>query len=252
MHPVTRPLVRSSRSRSPDSSLIHSHNQTAARSSRSRSRDPGHHPSAVRRSRSRAHSPGKLGTMKKAETNRFILFHSKSKELGPNYTSLGFPKDTAKILSNFHEGTELRFRGDDYVSVENAFQGQKYACLLHPESPIQPSDFAKGGKYGHTAMDAKKAGGKGFMSKQRVALDIRRWNEISHSLMRELIEAKVGQDTHIQRILQLCSTHNVQLFHHSRSDMLWGCHVDQNSGQIKKGENLLGAIFMDIAHRIST
>jgi predicted NAD-dependent protein-ADP-ribosyltransferase YbiA (DUF1768 family) len=181
-----------------------------------------------------------------------IVFHSAARSLGKGrLLELGFPKETGKILSNFYEGQELSFKGRAYASVENAFQGFKYECLVNPASApkIESADFAMGGAFGKTALAAKKAGGRRFMSKHGVALDIKRWNAMSASLMEELIEAKVEQSKEIQGILRLCGAYNVSLFHHSRADMKWGCHVDHNSETIKTGENLLGEIYMAIARR---
>jgi ribA/ribD-fused uncharacterized protein len=157
---------------------------------------------------------------------------------------MGFPKDAAKMLSNFWP-EQLCFQGHTYASVENAFQGHKYMYLKHPGG-ITLHHFTIDSLYGATALDAKKAGGKGFMKKHRMELDIPRWNERSLQLMSELVRSKVAQSSNIRSILQRCKKYNIMLYHHSRTDAFWGCHINSDTGTVKKGENMLGEIYMQI------
>ena len=181
------------------------------------------------RSRSRDRS-------KNQEKILYWAFHSKAKKLDDIFTKMGFPKDAPKMLSNFWPG-QLCFQGYTYASVENAFQGHKYMYLKHP-GDITLQHFTIDGPYGATASDAKKAGGKGFMKKHRVELDIPRWNERSLQLMTELIRSKVAQSLDIQSILMRCKKYNIILYHHSRTDMFWGCHINSDTGTVKKGDNM--------------
>jgi len=165
---------------------------------------------------------------------RYIIFHSKARDLRDNY----LPKETGRLLSNFDGGSVI-YHGLYYPSVEHAFQAQKY-LFTTPPSPDTRLEFTDPKM---SAVQAKEMGGKIYMKKLKVALDIEAWNRVSESLMRELIVLKIHQNPIIRDILIYCSKNGIRLFHFSRSDMKWGCHVDSKTGDIIKGSNLLGRLY---------
>lgn len=171
---------------------------------------------------------------------KFLQFHSKARLLSED-NSLGLSRESGRILSNFWP-VSIRWRGHSYSSVEHAFQAAKY--LLASDRPEMAIEFMVGGKVGDDPRSAKKAGGKAGMARRGARLDIPRWNQMSEAVMREIVMEK-ARDPDVANILRICKKHQVVLFHYSRSDMKWGCHVD-SSGLVKTGENLLGKILSEV------
>lgn len=161
-----------------------------------------------------------------------MQFHAKAKLLPKNSS---FSSTSMRDLSNF-SGHDVEYDGKIYPTVEHAFQAQKYLCTEKPEMVEIVRNFK-------TALEAKSAGGKNGMKKNGVSLDIEKWNKIKDSLMRELIKSKINRHPEIKEIVSIANKKNIKLVHFSRSDMYWGAHVDED-GNIKKGENLLGEIYM--------
>jgi ribA/ribD-fused uncharacterized protein len=173
---------------------------------------------------------------------KYIMFHSKSGLLSTDeFPTL--PRDTGKMLSNFAP-LSIQWRGHRYATVEHAFQGAKYLFSNKPE--IEKS-FRIGGSIGSDPVMAKKAGGQSGMAKVDAVLNVPAWEEASEMIMKELVIHKVACNPVIQEILRFSHQNHIRLFHYSRSDMKWGCYIDHITGQIKKGRNLLGKIYMEIA-----
>lgn len=185
---------------------------------------------------------------------KFLQFYSKSKWLSvQDEMKLRIPANIAQMLSNFYV-QPIEYNGKMYASVENVYQGMKYSFIkvgdLDKIKDIQLK-FQLGNEYG-TPDRAKTEGGKGAMKRHKVELDIVRWNKASMELMTALIVLKVKNNNDIQHALDVFNDNGINLLHHSRSDMLWGCHndaegnitTDQKTG--KTGKNLLGHIYMTI------
>jgi len=177
-----------------------------------------------------------LGYGGNAGNMQYLLFHSKAAMLKNN--PYGLPPDAGRILSNFAP-IAIQWRGNVYPTVEHAFQGAKY--LYASNHPEVEADFRQGGSIGPDPVAAKKAGGRSGMRERNTILDIEKWNVISTNIMIELIHIKAKVSV-VRDILRICHKNNIQLYHFSRTDMKWGCHVNAD-GTIKKGENLLGEIF---------
>lgn len=170
---------------------------------------------------------------------QMILFHSRSR---PIRHIDGIPSDTGRLLSNF-ANIPVSWQGNVYPTVEHAFQGAKYK--LASDNPSIEIEFRIGGSIGDDPADAKRNGSKTGMKKRNTVLDIQKWNNISDDIMTELIIEK-SKNPIIRQILQVIRKKNIYLYHFSRSDMKWGCHLDKD-GNIKKGENRLGQIYMNIS-----
>ena len=118
-----------------------------------------------------------------------MLFFSRSKDLDARYLS------TMQVC-------ELNIDGRVYMSMEHYFQSQKY--------PLDKQYmFEKGGVY-VLPKDAKRAGGKGGMKKNKCALDLDRWNGFSLEnpndfhrirIMKKAIWARFKQDKRFRDIL---------------------------------------------------
>ena len=166
-----------------------------------------------------------------------LLFHSKAALIKPKNNPYGLPSDAARILSNFGI-IPVTWRGNTYPTVEHAFQGAKY--LLASNHPEIEASFRVDGSLGPDPVNAKKAGGKAGMKKTKTVLDVPLWNSIADQVMTELISEKARHPV-IQAILAICKEHGIALYHFSRSDMKWGCHINP-----PRGENRLGRIYMNI------
>ncbi len=181
--------------------------------------------------------PEKMTTV--IESTKLILFHSKSKEI----TEYGLPKNAMRLLSNFSM-IPVEYESHIYPSVEHAYQAQKYNYSNRPELV---SEFYDGTIT--TPEAAKSAGGKGGMKKRGAVLDFSRWSEdVSQTIMRELIVSKIQRNPVIREILDLLAPHHVELVHFSRSDMFWGAHVNEERTAIIRGKNLLGELYNEFIH----
>ncbi len=161
-----------------------------------------------------------------------LLFHSRAK------TPIG------KILSNFYE-CEVEFDGKKFRSVEHAYTFAKY---LHLEGNAPVPDDVLPVLYGSTAKEAKSLGSKKSMTSRGVKLDVGRFDSQREDIMRQLIKSKVALNPVIQDLLHTLQAGGVPvaLYHHSRTDMFWGCHFCQETGTLKRGLNKLGELYMKI------
>lgn len=163
-----------------------------------------------------------------------LLFHSKAAILKRKDNPYGLPEDAGRILSNFGD-IPVRWRGESYPTVEHAFQGAKY--LFASNHPEFEKDFRTGGMIGPDPVDAKKAGGRDGMKKRMTVLDVPMWNAISDQIMKELISEKAKHPV-VRDILIICQQNGIALYHYSRFDMKWGCHINP-----PRGENRLGGMY---------
>jgi predicted NAD-dependent protein-ADP-ribosyltransferase YbiA (DUF1768 family) len=87
-----------------------------------------------------------------------------------------------------------------------------------------------------------------LMTPRGVTLDVGRFEPRREDIMRQLIESKVNLNPGIRDILHSLQTGDVPvaLYHHSRTDMFWGCHYCQKTGTLKRGLNKLGELYMAI------
>lgn len=168
----------------------------------------------------------------------FLQFHSRSALLTPRNNPFGLPAETGRLLSNFGN-IPVTWHGLTYPTVEHAFQAAKYR--LASNRPEVAVEFVEGGSIGPDPVMAKRAGSRKGMQTRGAVLDVALWNRLSDDVMKELIRAKKDHPV-IHGILEICHSNNIALFHFSRSDMKWGCHVTPE-GVLKKGENRLGRIY---------
>ncbi len=169
--------------------------------------------------------------------NGIIQFHSKA---APLKNHPYFLPDDMKKLSNFSEHS-VEYEGHIYPTVEHAYQAQKYKYAV-PLKPELVAMFYDGTL--KTPLDAKKAGGRGGMTKNGVALNVAAFNAAQMNIMRDIIQSKIDRHPDIQEILRKAREHHMQLVHFSRSDMLWGAHVEPDGSAIKRGENKLGELYL--------
>ena len=163
-----------------------------------------------------------------------VQFHSKSKNALPPFTP-----SAMRDLSNFSD-FDVVYQGDEYKTVEHAFQALKYSCTERPELV----DVVRNATANKDALAAKQSGSKTAMAKHGVTLNVECWNNRKNQIMRELIMSKITRHLEIRQILRVARNNNIHLVHFSRSDMYWGAHVTPDSSGIKKGENQLGRIYM--------
>lgn len=133
-----------------------------------------------------------------------------------------------------------------FPTVEHAFQAMKYK--LASTRPEAYRLFIQGGEIGSDPKNAKMAGGKKGMKTQHAELDVEKWSTISEKVMKDLIREKLKNEV-VRAIISICAKNQIPLLHHSRSDMKWGCHANPD-GTIKRGENLLGQIYMKIGKKL--
>jgi len=164
-----------------------------------------------------------------------LLFHSRSKD----------PK--ARILSNFSKHS-VNFEGNEYPSIEHAFQAQKY---LFSNKPQEIYAFTTNGELGQLDPKfAKSAGSKSGMARRGAILDSISWNSKSVSIMTSLIEIKIKTHEDVARMLEEAKKLRQSIVHYSLRDMKWGCHYDYDLRRIKRGDNLLGEIYTDLVNKI--
>jgi ribA/ribD-fused uncharacterized protein len=168
-----------------------------------------------------------------------LLFHSRSKKLINN--NYGLPIDSGKLLSNF-SSIPVTWRDHIYSTAEHAFQGAKY---LYSSRPEIEQEFRILGSM-KSPQQAKKAGSREGMNKRGAELDVKKWDEDSERIMMEIIASKI-QDERIQKILEICQKNKINLVHFSNNDLKWGATID-SYGNLKKGENKLGKIYMQMYH----
>ena len=166
---------------------------------------------------------------------KFMAFQSNSAMLNNSI----FSCDAPKLLSNFAL-LDVDFNGKIYPSVEHAFQSTKYSYTGKPEFGLL---FEKGGSI-VTPVDAKRAGGRTGMKKVGATLDITQCNRVKLDVMKSLICSKVERHKVIADILGLARKHGVKLVHTSRSDLEWGAHLNDTKTGIKRGNNLLGELYV--------
>lgn len=199
-------------------------------------------------SQKRSKTVKKLPAVKMSEPTKTLQFHSKSaliskSKLFPKGKN-PFHRDTAlRDLSNFSE-FDVEYDGVVYKTVEHAFQTLKSLCMKGPEEKIQ--EYIEKVKSAETAVDAKSAGGKTAMKKEGVSLDIECWENKKDDIMDKLIRSKVERHEDIRKILETVKEQGFYLVHFSRMDMIWGAHVDAETGEVKKGENRLGKLYMSL------
>ena len=181
----------------------------------------------------------KVKEVKEKDLSKTMQFHSKAKLLSKNTP---FPTTAMRDLSNF-SSHDVEYKGEVYPTVEHAYQSQKYTCTKKPELVEMVRNLK-------TPEEAKSAGGKSGMKKNGANLDIECWNKKKMDLMRELIDSKIERHPEIKEILRIAKREGIQLVHFSRTDMEWGAHVEDD-GTIKKGDNLLGEIYMSKGNDIT-
>ena len=167
-----------------------------------------------------------------------MLFFSRSKDLDARYLS------TMQVC-------ELIIDGRVYLSMEHYFQSQKY--------PLEKQYmFEKGGVY-VLPKDAKRAGGKGGMKKNKCALDLDRWNGFSPEnpndfhrirIMKKAIWARFKQDKRFRDIL-IGSEKPFVHYEKKRGKYdptnipAWGSYCSKVGGWT--GLNVLGMLYTEIA-----
>lgn len=176
---------------------------------------------------------------------RFLLFHSKAALLKDKDNVYGLPRDSGRTLSNFGN-IPVEYEGDTYPTVEHAFQAMKYK--LASTRPELYRMFVRGGELGPDPVKAKMMGGRKGMKTHHAELDVQKWSALSEKVMEDLVREKMKNEV-VRAILIICLQNDILLLHHSRGDMKWGCHANPD-GTIKKGENLLGQIYMKTAKKL--
>jgi len=163
-----------------------------------------------------------------------LIFHSRAALLRDNNNPYGLPPDAGRILSNFGD-IPVIWRGRTYPTVEHAFQAAKY-LLASSRPDLESSIRLNGGD----PVAAKRMGSRAGMKAVNAVLDVALWNSISDDVMTELITEK-AKNPIVRSILQKCRDNGIRLYHFSRSDLRWGCHINP-----PKGQNRLGTIYMQV------
>jgi len=162
---------------------------------------------------------------------RSIIFHSKSKD------------KRGKILSNLSKiENGIKIYGHIFRSVENAFQAIKFLFSSEPMnfkylSNIQPKE-------------AQRMGTKKYYKKNKIVLNIDKWNQISHQVMEHLIDLRYAKDEIFSNVVQDCNDNGIELFQFERSGekSYWGGYFSKIDGEFY-GKNKLGKLIMNLSSR---
>ena len=166
----------------------------------------------------------------------WLLFHSKAKK-----SNEPMPSNAARILSNFSL-LDVSYQDKTYRSIEHVYHASKFSYRRNGDAR---SDLVEEIRNLSSPQEAKVAGGKKGMKKRGVELDVELFDSVRDDIMKSLVKDKITRHSEVQDILRKSKEEKIELLHHSRSDMYWGCHVDNETGQIRKGRNRLGEIYME-------
>ena len=180
----------------------------------------------------------------KAFANRPVLFFSRSRV--NNYESF-LPSDWKRKLSNFWP-CEVSIFGFSFPSVEHAFQASKYICCSEPRDLRYVNMFTRSSDF--DAAEAKKRGGRKYMTTLGVSLDVKRWNEMALDIMRILLRSRWHHDVEFREILLETQRQGLHLVHFERSGSrsFWGGCISKEDGMSVVGGNVLGKILMQMTH----
>jgi predicted NAD-dependent protein-ADP-ribosyltransferase YbiA (DUF1768 family) len=131
--------------------------------------------------------------------------------------------------------------------VEHAFQAAKYLCSSPKDLAIrQVAMFTNDSKF--DAREAKKRGGRKYMSTLGVKLDIKRWGAISRNIMTTLLRSRWHHDSEFREILIETQRQGLHLVHFERSGRksFWGGCVSKDDNRTVLGQNMLGKMMMEM------
>jgi len=171
-----------------------------------------------------------------------VQFHSKAKEATEGVLS-GF-HSICRDLSNFAP-FPVDWNGQEFSTVEHAFQAAKYGCTTSKSDPAIIQEIAAM----TTPQEAKRAGGKSGMKARGVVLDVELWETVKDGIMQSLLQSKVERHSIIRKELALIKEHNIHLVHFSRGDKWWGAVIKEDGTIV--GQNRLGELLMRISENIN-
>ena len=163
--------------------------------------------------------------------HKSIIFHSKA----VSKTWLLDWKD----LSNFSNHTSMGKK-----SAEHAFQFQKAANADGKVEDIEALCTLI--EAAETPQEAKSLGSKSSFKKHHLSLNVAVWNAKRDEIMEAIIRSKFENCPKLRAKVDFALKSGYQLFHFSRSDRYWGCHVDKETGILVRGENKLGLCITNV------
>ena len=100
------------------------------------------------------------------------------------------------------------------------------------------------------AVEAKKRGGRKYMTTLGVSLDVKRWNEMALDIMRILLRSRWHHDVEFREILLETQRQGFHLVHFERSGSrsFWGGCISKEDNITVVGGNMLGKILMQMTH----
>ena len=182
----------------------------------------------------KAKNPDELNKQEKKE--EYAQFYSGSKD------------KTMQLLSNLAP-LNVIYKGREYPSVEHAYQLMKYEYSEPRDKALAVFGKLYEESKTLTGKEAVTIGKRKRMEKEGVKLNIQEWNQVSISIMEELIANKIQLHPEIQKIIQDVKDSGKKLLHYSLRDMEWGGFFtkDKVTGEEGlKGNNELGKIYMKL------
>ena len=174
-----------------------------------------------------------------------ILFFSRSRVA--DYECF-LPSDWKRRLSNFWP-CDVNIFGYSFPSVEHAFQASKYLCCSEPQDlASKHGKMFMGTDCAFDAPEAKKRGGRKYMTSLGVSLDVKRWNEIAKDVMLTLLRSRWHHDAEFRDIMIETQRQGFHLVHFERSgsSSFWGGCISKEDGTVR-GNNMLGRMLMTLA-----
>ncbi len=150
-------------------------------------------------------------------------------------TQVFFYEQDFYILSNF-SSFRVRWRGIDFDTSEHAYHFAKFTDVENHGISDQATDAARELRVSRSAHEAFKIAERNKIHRRAD------WDEVKIGIMKDILLAKVTQHEYVYR--KLLATGDRELIEDSWRDACWGWGAD------KKGQNLLGKIWMEIREEL--
>jgi predicted NAD-dependent protein-ADP-ribosyltransferase YbiA (DUF1768 family) len=171
-----------------------------------------------------------------------LSFGEDIKKKGYIYFYSGAKHPIERYLSTF-QPARVEYKGVTFPSIEHGFQAAKFLCSNRPDLFATFS--------APTAVDAKRAGGKGAFKKAGAVLDTNAWNAHSQDVMTALVKSRIRNDDVYRKILRLARKDNITLLHYEKAfgkrgaEPFWGGYFKNGAEpRVFYGKNTLGNIMM--------
>ena len=143
----------------------------------------------------------------------------------------------AKRLSAFGPD-DVMMGGKLYPTVEHAFHAAK-ALMAGSEALAEEIRGVP------TPQEAKTLGSRKTLKTRRIRFNLEEWESCREDVMRGLLKNRFDRHPDLW-IACRALPENTQFFHYSLRNRIWGCHVDHETGQVKKGLNKMGVLMGEL------